>query len=143
MSHVSAEDYHEVMAQASKYRPKPYLGKAAPPFPPGLTTALHRPSYAGSSHSHYAASPVPTAAPGTLGYGTDHTTAGRTASADAMSDTFYQNQMKKMLRDIQQHASDLQQEREEGEKLRHDLRERDAAVHDARSVARTAKQQLV
>lgn len=155
MSHVSAEDYHEVMAQASKYRPKPYYGKGGlppapgPGLPPaGLTEAQHRPSYTGSTpHSAYGASPMPSAAPGFLGYRADRHVPLHVASTDATDvidrDNFYQNQMKKLLTEIRQQANDLQRERQEGEKLRQELQERDAAVHDARSVARTAKQQLV
>lgn len=51
--------------------------------------------------------------------------------------------MKKLFRDIQQHASELERERKEAERLRQELEERDAAVQDARTVARTTKQQLV
>lgn len=144
MSHVSADDYHEVMAQAKKYRQKAYYGHGGVPIPPGgsmgpgLTTSQHRPSYSGPSRSFYSASPAPTAAPGFLGYTADQ----NVTSADA-NEAVYTNQIKKLHRDVQQHANDLQRERLEGDKLRQDLKERDAAVQDARSVARTAKQQLV
>lgn len=149
VSQISTDVYHEVMAQANQYRAKPYFAKGGLPVAPGSvvptgrTEAQHRPSYAGSSHSVYGASPVPTAAPGFLGYRADpHHAPSHMASADA-SDTMYLHQMKKLFRDIQQHASELERERKEAERLRQELEERDAAVQDARTVARTTKQQLV
>ena len=64
-------------------------------------------------------------------------------SVDASVPTMYQHQIKKMYRDFQSQARDLEREMKEGKRLRQELEERDAAVQDARSVARTAKQQLV
>jgi hypothetical protein len=148
MSHVPVDDYYEAMAQASKYRPKSYSGKGDNPIalsgvmiPSGLTASQHRPSYAGYTNSLYGASPVPTSAPGLLGY-REHSAASHAADS-VSSDTVYRNQTKKILRELQQHVRDLQRERNENESLRQELQERDAAVQDARSVARSAKQQLV
>jgi hypothetical protein len=157
ISHHSLHEYDDLMAEASKYRRRPWSSKPVALHAPatatamGLTALNHRSGardVPASNPTSHAASPVSAA-----GYLAHHaqpdayhhppTSMGDFLNMERDTAAAYHRQLRQLYCDSQRQEAALLREQQETEKLRQIVTERDAAVQDARSVARTNKQQLV
>lgn len=160
-----ADKYRRPTSASGRFMPPAHPGHQAPPSHTHTshnTAVFTQPSYAPSfprpsSHTslashlqHTGHSNFPSAPQSHASHGTAHRSQHAAmpapdalALADSKAAASEHQQLRKLYYDVQRGQSRLQQEQQECERLRRTVREREDAVHDARSHARSAARQLV
>lgn len=109
-----------------------------PPSHPNLASNMQH-----TAHSHFPSAPQSHTSHGHHSQHAAMPAPDALTLLDSSAAPSHHQQLRKLYYDVQRGQSMLQQEQQESERLRRTVRERDDAVHDARSHARSATRQLV